>query len=752
VRIHCVFSSWESWSQASCLGLCERSRNIQTMNNHYGRPCMGSLSETKPCRRHCHTSCEFGEWSDWSSCAYAGQWHSLQKHRKRKFEGAGCVGPVEETAACFVVLTATPCKLSMWSEWSECGVTCDRGWQRRNRQYVSGELGGTLCEAALEQVKICNAEPCPDADCIVSEWSSWSANDKMHQHTRTRALVRPASGKGRLCNYSLLETSFKHPHDCLMSAWSAWSTCDGTREQNRSRHVVRLPGKGFKPCGEVLGEVRKCGASQHHLDCQVNQWGVWSACSCEVTIRTRHREVISESQGSGKGCTLSLSEVAECTGLTCAGDCVWGQWLQWSGCSCSCGGGSKTRSRNIELPPTGGGSCEPLVREEVAPCNTGACGSETCIDGAWGEWSAWSPCSQSCEGGTRKRRRKIAVTAKACGVPAVGTDNEIQFCNKVVPCRPQEAALDCQFSTWDEWSACSSPCAGIKRRSRRIVRYARGAGIHCVGGLKETTPCNPALGEVVPDVCGMHPPVDCKLGAWANWESCSATCGRGQHSRTRDIVVEAKHGGIGCAGALEEIHTCMAGPCTHTANVIDCMIGEWGDWAACSQCGQPRKRSRHILQHAGPGGRNCDEAVVTETGECPFECDSPRKTCAWGSWGNWGHCSASCGPGRRSRKRYLVLQKITAAPPAAKMQLLAKYEELHHQAALLQSHNLIEFAAAFVGGFLTLVSLLAIVRRSSSTGRSISTRASRQSEPLTLMSPDGLSDGDGNDTALPLIA
>jgi len=86
------------------------------------------------------------------------------------------------------------------------------------------------------------------------------------------------------------------------------------------------------------------------------------------------------------------------------------------------------------------------------------------------------------------------------------------------------------------------------------------------------------------------------------------------------------------------------------------------------------------------------------------------------------------------------------------MQLLAKYEELHHQAALLQSHNLIEFAAAFVGGFLTLVSLLAIVRRSSSTGRSISTRASRQSEPLTLMSPDGLSDGDGNDTALPLIA
>ena len=55
------------------------------------------------------------------------------------------------------------------------------------------------------------------------------------------------------------------------------------------------------------------------------------------------------------------------------GDCIWGEYGEWSTCSSTCGGGTKTRTRQEATPASNGG----------APCNgsateTGQCNLDVC--------------------------------------------------------------------------------------------------------------------------------------------------------------------------------------------------------------------------------------------------------------------------------------------------------------------------------------------------------------------------------------
>ena len=51
-------------------------------------------------------------------------------------------------------------------------------------------------------------------------------------------------------------------------------------------------------------------------------------------------------------------------------DCEWEDWMDWSLCSQTCGGGVKTRSRKIAV---GGNKCTAETNEEIE-CGTDPCG------------------------------------------------------------------------------------------------------------------------------------------------------------------------------------------------------------------------------------------------------------------------------------------------------------------------------------------------------------------------------------------
>jgi len=326
-------------------------------------------------------------------------------------------------------------------------------------------------------------------------------------------------------------------------------------------------------------------------------------------------------------------------------DCVWNDWSDWSGCTCTCNGGQKTRDRSVKQAPRGiGKRCEIHAKSEVAPCNTHPC-SHHCVDGLWSEWSYWDQCTASCGGGIQWRTRHVKVEANWCGKPVTGKEREVQDCNT----QACEISEPCLFGQWGEWSACSCSCGGMMHRSRRIEQYGQVDGSWCVGPTKEISPCNNVTD--IPE-CRDGEPTNCILGDWGSWDSCTATCSGGQQTRKRTVVQEAKAGGKSCKVDLTQADGCnqvRAKPLFP----VDCNWHDWQEWSACDKCGGQRKRSRNIKTMPNDGGQPCSWEAAEETAACPRECHGPI-ICEWSEWEQSGGCSSTCGTGVLKRTRRLV--------------------------------------------------------------------------------------------------
>ena len=222
-----------------------------------------------------------------------------------------------------------------------------------------------LCYNANDYALACECDIVP-VNCVVSDWSSWSACVNGSQ-TRTRTIITPASGGGTPCP-ALTETqSCQQPVNCVVSEWSAWSTCvDGSK--TRTRTIVTPASGGGAAC-PVLTETQDCssgcvnytistsasyGTTTTYIDCYGNQQqetigGVNGAestsfCATEGTVST--------------GPETSLSSSGNC-GDSIAVNCVVSDWSAWS----ECVNGTETRTRTIVTPASNGGAACPALSE-----------------------------------------------------------------------------------------------------------------------------------------------------------------------------------------------------------------------------------------------------------------------------------------------------------------------------------------------------------------------------------------------------
>lgn len=94
-------------------------------------------------------------------------------------------------------------------------------------------------------------------------------------------------------------------------------------------------------------------------------------------------------------------------------------------------------------------------------------------------WSSWSSCTRSCNGGIRTRTRRKTVTESCGGSCPYHLSNTMN-------CNTQCCPVDCIY-TWGAWSACTGCGNSTQSRSTNIIRQSSCNGTACPA--KETQSC-----------------------------------------------------------------------------------------------------------------------------------------------------------------------------------------------------------------------------------------------------------------------
>jgi len=132
-------------------------------------------------------------------------------------------------------------------------------------------------------------------------------------------------------------------------------------------------------------------------------------------------------------------------------------------------------------------------------------------------------------------------------------------------------------------------------------------------------------------------PVDCQVGDWTDYGTCSLTCSahgtNGTQTRVREMLVDVDHGGVRCP-ELTHTRSCWGGECP-----IHCEVTEWSDFTTCTKsctAGEDGVAGRHshsrtVTRHSAHGGYVCpslSEDLPCNEHMCPVNC-------VVGNWTKW---------------------------------------------------------------------------------------------------------------------
>nr|XP_039249665.1 uncharacterized protein LOC120327276 [Styela clava] len=178
-------------------------------------------------------------------------------------------------------------------------------------------------------------------------------------------------------------------------------------------------------------------------------------------------------------------------GYACPINGHWGKWGKFEPCSARCGEGVRVRWRDCDTPyPMYGGSTCSGVDHELAPCEHiegWNCAFNPSLPGVWSLWSAWSHCLGS------KKQRGIKKRTRHC-LPNLVTTACEAYSKQQVTCRRPILDVDGQWSLWENWSTCTTQfmCGdGVQIRQRSCSNpHVSGEGVDCVGTSVQTKTCS----------------------------------------------------------------------------------------------------------------------------------------------------------------------------------------------------------------------------------------------------------------------
>ncbi|XP_078378151.1 SCO-spondin-like isoform X3 [Oculina patagonica] len=650
------WTAWGDWGQCSvtCAGGTQsRSRTCTNPPPQYGgQECDGESKDIRPCNEHpCPIDGKWTKWRAWEPCSVTCGGGTQMSRRSctnpaPAFGGADCEGDSVRSRSCNENGCPVDGNWTAWGDWDLCSVTCAGGTQSRSRTCTNPppQYGGQECTGKSKDVRSCNEVSCP----IDGKWTKWEAwepcsvscggGTQMSRRSCTDPV--PAFG-GADCEGDSVRSRSCNERGCPVDGnwtdWGDWDQCSVTcagGTQSRSRTCTNPPPRnGGRECSGESKDVRSCNKDPCPIDGRWNEWKAWEPCSVTCgggTQKSRRSCTDPAPAHGGADCEGVSVRSRSCNEKGCPVDGKWTDWGDWDLCSVTCAGGTQSRSRTCTNPPprNGGRDCSGESKD-VRSCNELPCP----IDGKWGEWRAWEPCSVSCGGGTQMSRRTCTDPAPAHGgADCEGVSVRSRSCNE------KGCPVDGKWTDWGDWDLCSVTCAGgTQSRSRTCTNPPpRNGGRDCSGESEDVRSCNE-----------LPCPIDANWSEWSKFSPCTLSCGGGTHTRTRTCTnPPPKFDGQDCVGESEDVQQCNTLPCP-----VDGKWTVWGKWSICPvTCGggvQDRSRTCTDPKPAF-GGAPCVGASK-ETRSCS-ERPCPGDG-SWSAWKAWSPCTVTCAGGRQSRSR-----------------------------------------------------------------------------------------------------